>query len=228
MLDGIDVSDWQKRINWPEVLNSGIAFAFVKASQGYDRSPYAYLDPSWDRNSKALRSSSLPWGAYHFALPSSSPTKQAEFFAPLARLGTLPPALDIERHASLPDAELDDWAAEFLTTLQNLTGRTPIVYTNVDIGDRLKSAGKYPLWIANPGNRGAPNPAARPSMPKHWKTWLFWQFSWTGSIPGISKRVDLDRFAGSLQDLQALCSGAAPVATIEERLSRLERAVFGA
>jgi len=37
-----------------------------------------------------------------------------------------------------------------------------------------------------------------------WDAWTFWQYSETGSVPGISGSVDLDYFNGSLSDLEAL------------------------
>jgi lysozyme len=59
----------------------------------------------------------------------------------------------------------------------------------------------YFLWIADYGPRAAPRlPAGR-------TTYEIWQFSQTGSVPGIAGRVDLDRFGGSLDDLNALATG---------------------
>ena len=34
-----------------------------------------------------------------------------------------------------------------------------------------------------------------------WSSWEFWQYSSTGSVPGISGNVDLDVFDGTLLEL---------------------------
>ncbi len=47
-------------------------------------------------------------------------------------------------------------------------------------------------------------------MPTPWTAWSLWQYSDTGSVPGVSGDNDLDTFNGTLAQLQALASGAAP------------------
>jgi GH25 family lysozyme M1 (1,4-beta-N-acetylmuramidase) len=48
-----------------------------------------------------------------------------------------------------------------------------------------------------------------PLIPSQWSTWTFWQFSETGTAPGINSKVDLDRFNGASADLQMLIMGTA-------------------
>ena len=45
-----------------------------------------------------------------------------------------------------------------------------------------------------------------PTVPLGWTSWAFWQFTQTGTVPGIATSVDLNLFQGSLQDLQRLLS----------------------
>ena len=40
-------------------------------------------------------------------------------------------------------------------------------------------------------------------LPSPWTTWTFWQYSATGTVPGISGAMDLDRFDGDLAALTA-------------------------
>src|SRR5665647_483511 len=61
-LQGIDVSHWNGSINWPQVKNSGIAFAYIKASDGNDS-----IDPLFSTNVESARATNLPIGAYHYA-----------------------------------------------------------------------------------------------------------------------------------------------------------------
>lgn len=83
-------------------------------------------------------------------------------------------------------------------------GRPPIIYTaasfwNENVASALPDpawAQKYPLWIAH--YTGAP----QPSLPRSWGTWTFWQYSDKGSLPGITSRVNLNRFNGTIEQLQ--------------------------
>ena len=52
----------------------------------------------------------------------------------------------------------------------------------------------YPLWIAHWTSAGAP---AVPAGNWAGSGWTFWQHSSTGTVPGISGAVDLDRFNGA-------------------------------
>jgi len=40
-----------------------------------------------------------------------------------------------------------------------------------------------------------------PTLPTAWDTWTFWQTTSDGSVPGIEGRVDLDVYAGTLEQL---------------------------
>jgi hypothetical protein len=48
-------------------------------------------------------------------------------------------------------------------------------------------------------------------LPDAWASWGIWQYGSTGTVPGISGDVDVDRFNGTLDDLKKL-AGAAPYA----------------
>ena len=88
--------------------------------------------------------------------------------------------------------------ANLTTWLQDVraaTGVMPAIVTDKAFwdsefpsGSGLSSAG-YPLWIAQYSG-------SSPTLPAEWSTWTFWQYSATGSVPGISGPTDLDRFNG--------------------------------
>jgi GH25 family lysozyme M1 (1,4-beta-N-acetylmuramidase) len=65
--------------------------------------------------------------------------------------------------------------------------------------------------VGNPGdNLGAPlwiaSYTQSPRIPAAWPSgWSFWQYSSTGSVPGISGNVDTDYFQGTRDALLALC-----------------------
>ena len=37
---GIDVSEWQREINWQKVADSGVSFAMIRATHGLKRDAY--------------------------------------------------------------------------------------------------------------------------------------------------------------------------------------------
>jgi lysozyme len=191
-MNGIDVSHHQGPIDWIAVRNSGISFAFVKASEGL-----SCTDPMFRTNWANAHNAGILRGAYHFFRPGSDPQQQAAHF--LAQLGTdpgeLPPVLDIELLDGVAPAEV---IARAGTCLHSITSAliAPILYTGTSFWrDTLKnsaSLAKYPLWIAHYTH------ALSPTVPRPWSTWTFWQHSQEGRIPGIAGNVDLNRCNGEM------------------------------
>jgi len=95
--------------------------------------------------------------------------------------------------------------------VQNLTGVSPIVYTSTYYAGYVNpSLNTYGLWIAKPNT----SPTDPPTSLGNWNNWLFKQYSWTGSVSGISGNVDLNVFHGSIDDFNELI-GQGPLANDE-------------
>jgi lysozyme len=60
-IHGIDVSKFQGDIDWNAVANSGIKFAWIKATEGGD-----YADARFQANWEGAKAAGIPHGAYHF------------------------------------------------------------------------------------------------------------------------------------------------------------------
>ncbi len=201
---GVDVSGYQHStsLDWSQVQASGVEFAYLKATEGR-----TYTNPYFAADWAATTGLGLYRGAYHYAWPSSgTAVAQATYFVSVAGLadqpGDLPPVLDLENHGSLGVAALRTWTANFLSTVESLTGRTPIIYTSPNfwrtyLGDSTAFT-RYPLWVAHYTS------ASQPSLPGGWSTWTFWQNTSSGRVNGISGNVDQDRFNGTLDDLKVL------------------------
>ena len=203
--DGIDISHWQGSVNWAQVRSDGITFAFMKATEGT-----SYVDPTLQTNWTGAQSAGIYRAAYHFARPSTaagSAATQARFFVSKAGVfqgvGDLPPVLDLEATGGLGPAALRSWVATWLATVEQLTGRTPILYFSpsfwVDHLGNSTAFSRYPLWIAN-YTTGAP------TVPGGWPTWTFWQRTSSGRVDGIGGPVDLNRFNGSEAQLSAMAN----------------------
>jgi lysozyme len=199
---GIDVSHYQGTVDWSQVAGAGMAFAFVKATQGA-----AYVDPLFAQNWDGARAAGLLCGAYHFFQPGDDPAAQAAHFLsvlgiPPGITGGLPPVLDVETLGSQTAVQVVEGVRTWLSTVEAAAGCTPIVYTSPHFWATLGTSdfGGYPLWVAEYG-------VSTPKLPAGWTSWTFWQSSQSGQVAGVAGAVDLDVFQGSRADLARLAGG---------------------
>jgi GH25 family lysozyme M1 (1,4-beta-N-acetylmuramidase) len=205
-LEGIDVSHWQNTINWSLVAGAGKRFAIIKATDGQVQPDGSlFIDPRYATNHSGAKAAGLWTGAYHYARPGANANDailEADHFASHINLGSgdLNPALDLEESGGLSIPALQAWVTTFLGRVTARIGARPMIYTSPAfwkkyMGDSraLADAGYTTLWVAHWG-------VASPTVPaENWggRGWTFWQYTSDGTVPGISTRVDLDRFNGT-------------------------------
>jgi lysozyme len=199
--EGIDISHWQGEIDWTQVRAAGKAFAFMKASEDID-----FIDGTYVLNRSRARAAGLVTGAYHFAQPDRSPGDagaEADHFLATAAIadGDLPPVLDLERANGLTPAELQAWVKAYLERIRVRTGVRGVIYTSPNFWSRnmggtdwFATNGYRVVWVAHWTTAPAPRVPA-----SDWAGfgWTFWQYTSSGSVAGITGRVDLDRFDGT-------------------------------
>jgi len=222
---GIDVSRWQKIVDWQQVKQAGISFAFVKATEGT-----RVVDPFLERNWAGMKQAGILRGAYHFFRPKEDPQGQAGYFARLFGddPGEMPPVLDLETHDGLDNLSLISRAEAWLTEVERLLGRRPIIYTAPYFWkDHMRdSSGRPPSWAQNHKFWIAHYTSAeRPIIPAGCADWTIWQYTDRGRVPGVNggnPPVDTNRFNGTLDDLRAWLSSEIgltpepePVAVVE-------------
>jgi lysozyme len=197
-VSGIDTSSWQGAIDWTAVKASGRVFAIARVSDGL-----SYPDGQFAGDWPAIQAAGLVRGAYQFFRPSQDPSAQANLFAAaLAQAGPLgaadlPAILDLETTDGVDAATVTARARTWLSAMQQLTGKRPMVYTAAFMSSVIGSAlSDYPLWVANYG-------VTCPRLPTGWSAWEIWQNGDAGSVPGVSGGVDTDVFNGTLADLQS-------------------------
>jgi GH25 family lysozyme M1 (1,4-beta-N-acetylmuramidase) len=211
--EGVDVSDHNGTIDWAAVKKSGRAFAFMKATQGTYNT-----QATFSRNWNGSKSSGVLRSPYHFFDPREDGVMQADKFlgvVGLVEAGDLAPMLDLE----CPDGDANCLytgepgivagalvvarALAWLETVEQRTGRKPIIYSYPawfgSLGTDTSKLAAYPLFIATLSNCA--------SVPSPWTKAAFWQYSWTGTVPGIPGEVDVDRFMGSTADLVGFADG---------------------
>jgi GH25 family lysozyme M1 (1,4-beta-N-acetylmuramidase) len=192
-------------IYWNTIARAGYKYAAVKGTEG----DY-YVNPFAAGDLRSAKAAGLDVAPYHFAIPNASGgAAQAQFaveysgYAPGPR--TLPLMLDIEYNPyvsfdhtnecyGLTAARMTAWLAGFVTEARTLTGQYPVIYTTADWWDtctgRSAAFGADPMWIAAYG-------FTRPPMPPGWKAWTFWQYTSTGTVPGVATAgsTDIDTFS---------------------------------
>jgi lysozyme len=201
-LNGIDVSHYQGTVNWAEVRSANCAFAFAKASEST-----SIVDPEFAANWSGMKAAGLVRGAYHFFRPEQNAVAQANHFLQTVQLepGDLPPVIDIELNDGVTGGALIAGVGNWIDTVAQATGMTPMIYTAVYFWNEYMNDGfgKFPLWLAHYTSAPTPQP-----LPKGWTNWTFWQYSQSIPIAGVHGNADHNRFNGAQADLQALTKQA--------------------
>lgn len=193
--DGIDVSNYQKDINWRATAEDpSIKYVYVKATEGATHKQHRYR-----ANMENARKHGVKVGSYHFLSTTSSIQRQFENFISMAKPEEqdLIPLLDVETHAGWSSKQLQDSVKLFCQLLEDYYGCKPMIYTNVSYFNTLLGYDfrNYPLFIARYSK-------SEPQL-NFGAKWILWQFSDKGIINGIDARVDLSRFnrGCSLKDI---------------------------
>ena len=197
-IQGIDVSYWQGDIDWRQVRAAGVQFAYIKATEGGD-----HIDPMFLRNWHAAKRAGLARGAYHFIYWCRYASEQAAWFVRNVPRDpdALPPVLDLEWHThskTCPGKISRELALKkikiILDAMEAHTGKRPIIYTDPAFHkDVLQGEFEsYHYWLRSV--------AAEPDKIYRGRSWAFWQFTTTGSVPGIKGKVDRNIYNGSRSD----------------------------
>ncbi len=193
-IHGIDVSHHQGEIDWRAVARAGTRFAFIKATEGGD-----HLDRRFRENWQGARAAGIPRGAYHFVYWCRPAEEQVAWFMQNVpnEPDALPPVLDLEwnNHSAcrpnLSREEVLRKIAIMLDGLERHTGKVPIIYTDINFhrdileGVRLDN----PMWLRSV--------AAQPHERYANRAWTFWQYTQTGTVPGVRGGVDRNAWYGS-------------------------------
>ncbi|MEU6355572.1 lysozyme [Streptomyces sp. NPDC047072] len=205
--EGVDVASYQGNVAWATLWNSGVRWAYTKASEGtYYTNPYFSQQYTGSYNVGMIR------GAYHFATPDTTTgATQADYFVDhgggwSADGKTLPGTLDIEWNPygdscyGKTTSAMVTWIRDFLNRYKARTGRDAVIYTSTSwwtqcTGNYAGFATANPLWIARYASTVG-------TLPAGWSTYTMWQYTSSGPTVG-----DHDRFNGALDRVQALANG---------------------
>ena len=191
-LKGIDVSKWNGTIDWKKVAASGVQFAMVRAGTGKAKGG-ATVDPRFLDNVYGAHENGISVGVffYSYAMSAEAAMKEADtligILAPVREKITFPVAYDLEEteQSELGRDECTEMVRLFCETIGNAV-YTPILYTNPNWLKNFLHADKItvPIWLAH---------VERKPWGSNWQgEYVMHQYSWVGSVPGISGDVDMN------------------------------------
>ncbi|MGN1002840.1 MAG: GH25 family lysozyme [Oscillospiraceae bacterium] len=191
---GIDVSEHQGQIDWARVAADGIDFAMIRAGyRGYSRGGLNE-DPYFRTNIENALANGLDVGVYFFSQAVSVEEAMEEFDFLMGLIDgyeiTFPVVFDWEpvnaagsRTSIYNIRVVDDCTVAFCEAVEQ-AGYIPMTYFNPSMAylkhDMTRLDG-YPAWLANYAQ-----------VPNYIYDYQMWQYSSSGSVDGISTRVDLN------------------------------------
>lgn len=191
---GIDVSEHQGEIDWQQVAASGVEYAVLRCGwRGYGGGSLNE-DTYFRQNYEGAKAAGLAVGVYFFS-QAVSVMEAAEEAVYTARLLEgcsldLPVFFDWEKIGTEP-ARTDDVPGDTVTEaalefcrLMESEGYQTGVYAYLNLAYftyDLERLGGVTLWMGDPG-----------TFPEFYYDHEYWQYSYTGSVPGIAGEVDMD------------------------------------
>ena len=192
---GVDVSEHQAEIDWEQVRHAGMEFAFIRLGyRGYSEGGL-YADAYALENLRQAREAGLEVGAYFYsqAVTPEEAREEAEFALDILDGMALdyPVVYDWEyvsadaRTGAMDSRTLTDCTIAFCEAVKK-GGYTPMVYFNQDLGGRmflLEELTDYGFWLAMYSDE----------MTYPYRVEL-WQYTATGTVPGIPGEVDINLY----------------------------------
>lgn len=189
-IKGLDVSEFQGEVDWERVKAAGYKFAMLRAGYGYNT-----VDKQFRRNASECNRVGLPIGAYWFCYAFSPEKAVQEADGCLNTISEYrldyPVCYDIEQASA---DYIERQGVSFTPALaQNIVRR---------FCDRIEAKGYYAMFYSN---RNFFDTYLGTGLTKRYAFWYaryvsqydgtdcgIWQYTSTGSVPGISGNVDLD------------------------------------
>ncbi len=193
---GIDVSKWNKEIDWEQLRKEGVEFAIIRAGYRGSSSGSLVVDPYFEQNMKGALANGINVGVYFFtqALNEREAVEEASIVLSLIKGYdiTYPVFIDSEgaggngRADNLDVPTRSKVCQAFCETIRS-GGYTAGIYASKNwLNNRLditKFSGDNVIWLAEYRNDDAPT---------YGGTYGLWQYTSSGRINGIEGRVDFN------------------------------------
>ena len=191
---GVDVSEFQGYIDWTQVKQAGIDFAFIRIGYRTYGDGIVTYDNAFQRNIEGAQAAGIKVGAYFFSQATTVDEAVDEADAVIDALApydiTYPVVYDWELvyhdNARTDDVSVEalaDCCVAFCERVKD-SGYTPMIYQNTGTAMHkldLPRVKDYDFWLAEYAEK-----------PSFYYDFKIWQYSNTGRIPGIEGDVDLN------------------------------------
>lgn len=220
ILKVIDVSEWQKDIDWAKV-KSQCDGAILRIGYGSDAA--SQDDKYWTINVAQCELHGIPWGAYLYSYAENVTMAESEIAHALRCLKGKKPQFpvyyDIETASSayIADKIYPIWEQRI-----RQAGFIPGLYTYQYLFNayHMEKINCTTLWCAAYGNNDPiPEDWEKPKIGKNYDSW---QFTSTGSMDGIKGHVDISSF---FKDLRKETDGKTKVILVKP-IEEIENAVY--
>ena len=199
---GADISEYQADVDMSALMEQGIDFIYIKATEGS-----GHVDSRFDDNWENAQECGLPAGAYHFFSFDSPGEMQADnYIQAVGSLeGKLIPAVDVEYYGDKKEnpPKREDVVRElraFLDALEKEYHVRPLIYCSGDVYEKyiLKDFREYPRWVRS---------IYYPVTFEAGGNWVVWQYCDTAELEGYEggeRCIDLNVLnrGRSLEDLK--------------------------
>ncbi len=192
---GIDVSEWQDEIDWQQVKDAGVEFAMIRVGWRGSEQGVLVEDICAQANYAGAAAVGIKVGAYFFSQSISveEATEEANYMLNLIKDWNveMPVVYDWEfisaesRTGNVDPRTLTDCTKAFCDIVAN-AGYQPMVYFNMNHSYEniyIRELTDYPFWLARYDT--VLNYPYKIDM---------WQYTETGSVPGISTNVDINLY----------------------------------
>ena len=190
---GIDVSKWNKEIDWEKVKESGVEFAIIRCGYRGASSGALVLDPMYEKNIEGAIEADIPVGVYFFtqAIDEVEAIEEASMVIRLIEDYDVDYPVFLDSESAGGDGRADKLDAEerlkyhkaFLETIASAGYETGVYASKNWFNDRLDvtQLSQYKIWLAEYAD-----------VPSYDKYYDMWQYTSKGTVDGIETRVDLD------------------------------------
>lgn len=193
---GIDVSKWNKEIDWEQLRKEGVEFAIIRVGYRGSVSGSLVVDPYFEQNIKGAIQNGIDVGVYFFtqALNEREAVEEASIVLSLINGYDIayPVFIDSEgaggngRADGLDVPERSDVCQAFCETIRS-GGYTAGIYASKNwLNNRLditRFSGDNVIWLAE---------YCEADKPTYGGTYGLWQYTSSGRISGIEGRVDFN------------------------------------
>lgn len=190
---GIDVSKWNKEIDWAQVKDAGVEFAIIRAGYRGSSTGSLVVDPYFEANIKGATQAGVLTGVYFFtqAVNEVEAVEEASMVIELLKEYDIqyPVFIDTEGAGGNGRADGLDVATRtavceaFCNTIANEGYKAGVYASRNWYNTRLetKELEKYYIWLAE-----------YRSEPLYQGSYQMWQYTSKGQIPGIEGNVDMN------------------------------------